>query len=294
MMVMMKWDPQWPQVHVAASEYWRTFHLDSLFIVIFDHSELLPQSSGKRGGLVLTSYHLYVGVGGRGEEGGGAGNKRSSQDYQDCREEPDNSHLVRQSFQLFCVWGRRHLSQDQFPAIHYGLSWETCVLLLNNFHLFQARQPFREAHLKAQTTTVRFHFEALLKIAEKLHTFFTMALFLCPILYCPKPSPYMWPVGSRTTRPKTTRPTDNSPHQNSPQDISPQGQLAPWTTRPMDNSPHGQLTPWTTRSMDNSPHGQLAPWQLAPRTTRPMDNSPHDNSPQYLWQKLKVYTILLY
>jgi hypothetical protein len=40
--------------------------LDSLFIVRFDHSGLLPQSSGKRGA-GSPSYHLCVG----GKEGGG-------------------------------------------------------------------------------------------------------------------------------------------------------------------------------------------------------------------------------
>jgi hypothetical protein len=91
--------------------------LDSLFKVRFNNSELLPQNSGKRG--VAGSHFIspVCGGGGRGEEGGGAGNKRSSRDYQDCREEPDNSHLVRQGFQLFFVWGRRHFSQDKFLAI---------------------------------------------------------------------------------------------------------------------------------------------------------------------------------
>ncbi len=51
---------------MATSEYWRTFHLDSVFLVRFDPSELLPQGSGRRGGLVPTSYHLFVGGGGTG------------------------------------------------------------------------------------------------------------------------------------------------------------------------------------------------------------------------------------
>ncbi len=119
---------------------------------------------------------------------------------------------------------------------------------------------------------------------------------------------------------------------NWPMDNSPHGQLAPWTTRPMDNSPQGQLAPWqlapqTTRPTDNSPHDN-SPQYLGQKIEGvyyitllthfaaslfsihwfalhyyadqaniawfTIYNSPHDNLPQYLWQKLKVYTILLY
>jgi hypothetical protein len=105
---------------VAASEYWRNL-CSGLIIysqiwppVRFDHSGLFPQNSGKRGGgLGLTSYHMCV---------GGDRKQRSSQDYQLCSTGPDNSHLVSKGFQLFCVWGRRHLSQGQFPAIQAGCS----------------------------------------------------------------------------------------------------------------------------------------------------------------------------
>jgi hypothetical protein len=44
--------------------------LDSLFIVRFDHLGLLPEQWEEGGGLVLTSYHLCVGGGGRGRKGG--------------------------------------------------------------------------------------------------------------------------------------------------------------------------------------------------------------------------------
>ncbi len=87
-----------------------------------------PTEQWEEMGLVLTSYHLCVGGGGgMGEGRRGGGNKRSSQDYQDCREKPDNSHMVRQGFQLFCVWGRRHLSQDQFPAIQLLIYENICI-----------------------------------------------------------------------------------------------------------------------------------------------------------------------
>ncbi len=106
--------------------------------VRFDHSGLLPQNSGKRGGLVLTSYHLCVGGGGRkgGLKGGGQETKGHPRITSFAG--PDNSHLVRQGFQLFCVWGRRHLSQGQFPAIQVL----TCIIM--GEQLFSVSMAFSE------------------------------------------------------------------------------------------------------------------------------------------------------
>ena len=55
-----------------------------------------------------------------------------------CSAGPDNSHLVRQGFQLFCVWGRRHLSQGQFPAIQVL----TCIIM--GEQLFSVSMAFSE------------------------------------------------------------------------------------------------------------------------------------------------------
>jgi hypothetical protein len=76
-----------------------------IILVRFDHSELLRQNSGKGGG---AGSHFISPLWEERKEGGRGGNKRSSPDYQDCREKSDNSHLVRQGSQLFCVWGRQH------------------------------------------------------------------------------------------------------------------------------------------------------------------------------------------
>ncbi len=83
-------------------------------IVRFDHqSGLTTQVSSHRTvgrGRGVGSHFIspVCGGGGRGDVGGRTGNKRSSQDYQLCSTGPDNYHLVRQRFQLFCVWGRWH------------------------------------------------------------------------------------------------------------------------------------------------------------------------------------------
>jgi hypothetical protein len=93
--------------------------LDSLFIVRFDYSELLPQSSGKRGGGWFLLYITCVcGGRGRGEEEGGAGNKRSSQDYQDLQGRARQFTPGQTGLPIILCLGKTTLSQDLFPAIH--------------------------------------------------------------------------------------------------------------------------------------------------------------------------------
>ncbi len=77
--------------------------MDSELIVRSDHSELLPQSSGKRGGrsnLIIGIWRKGGGAGSHfispvwGEvEGRVRGNRRSYQDYQDYKEKRDHSHM---------------------------------------------------------------------------------------------------------------------------------------------------------------------------------------------------------
>jgi hypothetical protein len=73
-MKTMRREPQWSHKLVwQPSENWRTFHLNSVFIVIFDHQNYFhravggrgaaphfPSDISGRGGVVLTS-HIYVG-----------------------------------------------------------------------------------------------------------------------------------------------------------------------------------------------------------------------------------------
>jgi hypothetical protein len=65
-MKMMRWEPQHPQTRVAASEDWRTFHLNLVYT--YSHiwpPKLLPQSGGVR-----SCSHLITPIcaGGRGQE----------------------------------------------------------------------------------------------------------------------------------------------------------------------------------------------------------------------------------
>jgi hypothetical protein len=86
--------------------------LDTLFIARFDHPELLPQSSGKGGG----GSHFISPVWGEGRRGGG-GNRRSSQDYQDCREKPDHFHLVSDRASNYFVSGEDDIKPGSIPGV---------------------------------------------------------------------------------------------------------------------------------------------------------------------------------
>jgi hypothetical protein len=61
------------------------------------------------------SHFISPVCGGGRERKEGAGNKRSSQDYQDCMEEPDHSHLVKQGFQFF-VSGEDDIKPGSIPS----------------------------------------------------------------------------------------------------------------------------------------------------------------------------------
>jgi hypothetical protein len=100
-----EWEPQWPQFRVAASEYWRTFHLDSVFIVRSDHRAMGREGAGQTyvGGLVLTSYHLCGG----GKEGGRKRKVISGLSGLWRKARPF-THGIIQCFQIFWDWGRRH------------------------------------------------------------------------------------------------------------------------------------------------------------------------------------------
>jgi hypothetical protein len=91
----------------------------SFGLVIYSHFLPLrtpPTEQWEERGGGWFSLHITC-VGGR-KEGGGEGMKRSSPDYQDCREKSDHSYLVRQGFLIILCLGKMTLYQDQFPAIH--------------------------------------------------------------------------------------------------------------------------------------------------------------------------------
>jgi hypothetical protein len=127
---MMRWEPQ--QSHRSlwqSSENWRSFHMDSVFIVRSDHQNSSHRAAGGRGGgwlhLITAMWGELVLISPRPRQGE-TRNRLLSCDYRwsswDFRSHPDP--YTKQGFQLFCDWWWWKLpGLFMFPAIQLEVCW---------------------------------------------------------------------------------------------------------------------------------------------------------------------------